>query len=706
MARRRGDREPEGRRGQDDGRAEPRRGPRGARTAHTARRSRPPGRHRALPREGRHRARPASPSCSRAWRGPADAVLSTRLDGLSLLPRGRLDATDSTSFEDEVAREGALDAALARCEKGYDLVIVDTPSGLGRVTTAALACRRLRARSPSRPRASPCARSARSSRSSSTCRRRATRACGSSGSCRRWSSASGPAATPSSARSGTASPTRSRPIVPRTEAFARASSLGIPVGFLGGGAGAPGGPPLRPPRRRDREPASTASTAWRRSMKLNPPASSSDLEAARAIARRLHQRRGARLGRRRPLCSSGAPVRPRPGARPSPRPGDPAARWSVEPTPAPPAEPVDDFSDPARPRSTARRSRRPRSQPRSRPYPARVLGDRGLGRGPPRRRATSPPFDATATDDPMPGGVAVRRGFRRAGAGGRGPLRPRRRPPGTRSPRPASRSRGARRHARRPRRPGRRRARRVARARARRDRERSSSPTMDRTLKDAPTQSISAPLLGPAPHGVARPPHRGARHRRLPRRRARSRRHAARDRRRDPPRRRGLMPRLDPHSYADSDQPRARHLRLRLAVDFDAPPARGRGRPGARRRRPRAPSTWTPRASTCLGRDRLGRARALRARRRTSRSSAGASGSSCPRGTREVRDRATARRPRRRRCSGSTPAQTAGRRAPVPVHPVPADPRAHDGPAARTRPTVRASPTTPRSTVPGGARAP
>ena len=30
------------------------------------------------------------------------------------------------------------------------------------------------------------------------------------------------------------------------------------------------------------------------------------------------------------------------------------------------------------------------------------------------------------------------------------------------------------------------------------------------------------------------------------------------------------MARLDPHSHADSAQPRARHLRLRLAVDFDA----------------------------------------------------------------------------------------------------------------------------------------
>jgi len=30
------------------------------------------------------------------------------------------------------------------------------------------------------------------------------------------------------------------------------------------------------------------------------------------------------------------------------------------------------------------------------------------------------------------------------------------------------------------------------------------------------------------------------------------------------------MARLDPHSYADAEQPRARHLRLRLSVDFDA----------------------------------------------------------------------------------------------------------------------------------------
>src|SRR5512137_673382 len=46
----------------------------------------------------------------------ADAVIATRLSGLSLLPRGRLDATDVDSFEAEVARPGALDKAFAACD--------------------------------------------------------------------------------------------------------------------------------------------------------------------------------------------------------------------------------------------------------------------------------------------------------------------------------------------------------------------------------------------------------------------------------------------------------------------------------------------------------------------------------------------------------------------------------------------------------------
>jgi Mrp family chromosome partitioning ATPase len=62
---------------------------------------------------------------------PHEAVIATRLAGLSLLPRGRLDATDVDTFEAAIAQPDALDETLAACEKGYDVVIIDTPSGSG-----------------------------------------------------------------------------------------------------------------------------------------------------------------------------------------------------------------------------------------------------------------------------------------------------------------------------------------------------------------------------------------------------------------------------------------------------------------------------------------------------------------------------------------------------------------------------------------------
>ena len=71
---------------------------------------------------------------------PAEVIVATRLAGLSLLPRGRLDATDVDSFETEVARADSLEKAFSACDKAFDMLVVDTPSGLGRVTTAALAC--------------------------------------------------------------------------------------------------------------------------------------------------------------------------------------------------------------------------------------------------------------------------------------------------------------------------------------------------------------------------------------------------------------------------------------------------------------------------------------------------------------------------------------------------------------------------------------
>lgn len=74
--------------------------------------------------------------------GQADAqqaVLQTQLTGLSLLTRGRLDPTDVATFEREIANPGVLESAIAKVEKNADVVIIDTPSGLGMIPRAALA---------------------------------------------------------------------------------------------------------------------------------------------------------------------------------------------------------------------------------------------------------------------------------------------------------------------------------------------------------------------------------------------------------------------------------------------------------------------------------------------------------------------------------------------------------------------------------------
>lgn len=69
---------------------------------------------------------------------PAKAVLATRLPGLSLLPRGRLDAIDVCEFEEALRVPGVLDEALGMVDGAFDLAVLDTPSGLGLVTRAAL----------------------------------------------------------------------------------------------------------------------------------------------------------------------------------------------------------------------------------------------------------------------------------------------------------------------------------------------------------------------------------------------------------------------------------------------------------------------------------------------------------------------------------------------------------------------------------------
>jgi chromosome partitioning protein len=67
------------------------------------------------------------------------AVLQTQLPTLRLLPRGRLDPTDVASYEEELSVPGKLRRALESAEDGSDVVVIDTPSGLGRVTRTALA---------------------------------------------------------------------------------------------------------------------------------------------------------------------------------------------------------------------------------------------------------------------------------------------------------------------------------------------------------------------------------------------------------------------------------------------------------------------------------------------------------------------------------------------------------------------------------------
>src|SRR5512145_1195336 len=71
--------------------------------------------------------------------GADECVLATRQTGLRLLLRGRLDPTDATSWDREISSPGALARLLAATEGTTDVTVLDTPSGLGPVTRAALA---------------------------------------------------------------------------------------------------------------------------------------------------------------------------------------------------------------------------------------------------------------------------------------------------------------------------------------------------------------------------------------------------------------------------------------------------------------------------------------------------------------------------------------------------------------------------------------
>lgn len=67
-----------------------------------------------------------------------DLLLKTRDPQLSVLPVGRVDPTTVSGFEDALTRASVLQGIVAPLVPEFDIVVVDCPAGLGKVTTRAL----------------------------------------------------------------------------------------------------------------------------------------------------------------------------------------------------------------------------------------------------------------------------------------------------------------------------------------------------------------------------------------------------------------------------------------------------------------------------------------------------------------------------------------------------------------------------------------
>lgn len=67
-----------------------------------------------------------------------DAIIPTRLEGFSLLPLGRVQPWEAAAFEAKIADGTAFDALRNEFADTYDVVIIDTPAGLGNATIGAL----------------------------------------------------------------------------------------------------------------------------------------------------------------------------------------------------------------------------------------------------------------------------------------------------------------------------------------------------------------------------------------------------------------------------------------------------------------------------------------------------------------------------------------------------------------------------------------
>jgi len=67
-----------------------------------------------------------------------NVLLRTRDPQLHVLSVGRLDPTTVAGFEDALARPGAIGQMLKQLQGDFDLVMIDCPAGLGKVTTRSL----------------------------------------------------------------------------------------------------------------------------------------------------------------------------------------------------------------------------------------------------------------------------------------------------------------------------------------------------------------------------------------------------------------------------------------------------------------------------------------------------------------------------------------------------------------------------------------
>jgi len=67
------------------------------------------------------------------------ALIRTKVTTLSILPRGRLHPADVVEYEKTLHTPDTLDSVLNAVRDQYNYVVLDTPSGLGMITRAALA---------------------------------------------------------------------------------------------------------------------------------------------------------------------------------------------------------------------------------------------------------------------------------------------------------------------------------------------------------------------------------------------------------------------------------------------------------------------------------------------------------------------------------------------------------------------------------------